>query len=150
MFDRVNGWSAYARVMERLLFDIADGVHPPGSYLPSEKILTADLQVSRNAVRRALTALAEEEVVVVVPSKGWLVCGSPAPEVVLEYRYRTVADDLRKKIAAGLYAPGAILPSQVSLQRFYQCGEETVRRALRLLEKERLILRDHGRRVVCG
>ncbi|MEQ0564642.1 GntR family transcriptional regulator [Amycolatopsis sp. NEAU-NG30] len=61
--------------------------------------------------------------------------------------FRQVAADLRQKIAAGDYAPGAQLPSERELVDTYGVSRPTVRDAVNLLRAEGLVTSEHGRGV---
>ena len=56
-----------------------------------------------------------------------------------EIRYRTIADDLRRRVEAGEFAAGRTLPSESELSAAYEASRVTVRRALDLLRDEGLI-----------
>lgn len=56
-----------------------------------------------------------------------------------EIRYRTIADDLRRRVAAGEFAAGRLLPSESELSGSYAASRITVRRALELLRDEGLV-----------
>ncbi|WP_432799765.1 GntR family transcriptional regulator [Poriferisphaera sp. WC338] len=58
--------------------------------------------------------------------------------------YLRVADLIRQGIASGEYAQGDKLPSEHKLCQQYEISRITVRRALEILEQERLVLRRHG------
>lgn len=64
--------------------------------------------------------------------------------------YRQIADELRRLIAAGELAPGAMVPSELTLAERHQVARGTVRSALALLVDEGLIevVAGQGRRVV--
>lgn len=59
-------------------------------------------------------------------------------------KYQALADALRSDIQDGIYQPGKALPTEQALCRQFQVSRETVRQALGLLEKERLITRRQG------
>lgn len=59
--------------------------------------------------------------------------------------YVQIADDLRRKIASGEYAPGQRLPSADDLTEVYEVAAGTALKALRLLRKEGLTETSHGR-----
>jgi len=59
-------------------------------------------------------------------------------------RYHRIAEALRARIRGGELAPGARLPDQRSLARSFGVTVMTLRQALELLERERLIVRRHG------
>ncbi|WP_166427607.1 GntR family transcriptional regulator [Nonomuraea mesophila] len=50
--------------------------------------------------------------------------------------YRQVANAIRDDITAGLYQPGAWLPSEAQLSQMYEVGRDTVREALAYLRAE--------------
>lgn len=55
-------------------------------------------------------------------------------------RYRQVAEDLSKRIAAGHYKVGSRIPTEVELARTYSISRHTVREALRRLRDAGLIV----------
>ena len=76
-----------AWIASRIRNGIAGGELTPGTKL-SEQSLSAALGVSRNTLRQAFTALAEESIVRRIPNRGVFVA-SPGPEDVREiYRVR--------------------------------------------------------------
>jgi GntR family transcriptional regulator len=54
-------------------------------------------------------------------------------------RYRTIADDLRRRVEAGAFAAGRLLPSESELSAAYDASRITVRKALELLRDEGLV-----------
>jgi len=58
---------------------------------------------------------------------------------VRQIRYRIIADDLRRRIGAGEFARGRVLPSEAELSEQYDASRVTVRRALEALRAERLV-----------
>lgn len=56
-----------------------------------------------------------------------------------EIRYRTIADDLRRRIEAGELGAGAVLPSESDLARRHGVSRVTVRKALEVLRTEDLV-----------
>ncbi|MGH9116313.1 MAG: GntR family transcriptional regulator [Acidimicrobiales bacterium] len=56
-----------------------------------------------------------------------------------ELRYRTIADDLRRRIEEGEFAAGGLLPSESTLSREYEASRITIRRGLELLRDEGLV-----------
>jgi DNA-binding GntR family transcriptional regulator len=58
---------------------------------------------------------------------------------VREVRYRTIADELRRRVESGDLAAGALLPSESELSESYGVSRVTVRKALELLREESLI-----------
>lgn len=61
-----------------------------------------------------------------------------------EAGYRLIADDLRKRIAAGEFDPSGRLPSEADLRHAYGVSEKTLRAALALLVAQGLIVKRHG------
>lgn len=59
-------------------------------------------------------------------------------------KYIQISDDLRARIAAGEHQGGSYLPSEADLAHMYAVNALTVRRALTVLESERLIVREQG------
>jgi GntR family transcriptional regulator len=58
---------------------------------------------------------------------------------VREVRYRTIADELRQRVASGELAAGALFPSESELSAAYDVSRVTVRKALDVLRDEGLV-----------
>jgi DNA-binding transcriptional regulator YhcF (GntR family)/predicted GIY-YIG superfamily endonuclease len=58
--------------------------------------------------------------------------------------YKAIADDLRRAILDGHFAPGARLPGQHQLMLDYGVAESTVRQALSVLKTEQLVVGKQG------
>jgi GntR family transcriptional regulator len=58
---------------------------------------------------------------------------------VREIRYRTIADELRRRVVDGTYAAGRLLPSEADLGHEFDASRVTVRRALETLRDENLL-----------
>lgn len=56
-----------------------------------------------------------------------------------ELRYRTIADDLRRRIEAGEFGASGLLPSESELSSSYSVSRVTVRKALDLLREDGLV-----------
>ncbi|MGC4803836.1 winged helix-turn-helix domain-containing protein [Micromonospora sp. DT233] len=54
--------------------------------------------------------------------------------------WRQVADDIRRKIAAGVYAPGARLPSETDLSQGYGVSRTTVRTVIAALKSDGVVV----------
>src|SRR4051794_20493003 len=54
--------------------------------------------------------------------------------------YTQIADRVRERITTGVYAAGASLPSEAALSAEFRVARNTVRRALRTLEADGLIV----------
>ncbi|MEV1239471.1 GntR family transcriptional regulator [Nonomuraea sp. NPDC049750] len=138
----LTGGRVYTQIADRLREWIGSGEFPPGSVLPSEAALCRTFGVARNTVRRGLALLEDEGLLVTVPSKGRVVCGA-GPTV--PYRYQVIAAELRGQIVGGQLACGAAVPSEAELRRRFAASRNTVRQALSVLEREGLVVAEHGR-----
>jgi GntR family transcriptional regulator len=58
---------------------------------------------------------------------------------VREIRYRAIADEIRRRVASGDYAPGRLLPSESDLVAEFDASRVTIRRALESLRDEGLL-----------
>jgi GntR family transcriptional regulator len=58
--------------------------------------------------------------------------------------YRRIADSLRQRLLSGQWQPGERLPAERELCRQFAASQITVRRALQILELERLVERRQG------
>ena len=67
---RDGGRPFWRQIEETLLADIAHGVYPPDSQLPSEMELAQRFDVNRHTVRRALAALSQRGVLLVEQGRG--------------------------------------------------------------------------------
>ena len=54
-------------------------------------------------------------------------------------RYRSIADDLRRRISGGEIAAGRLLPSEAELSAHYEVSRVTIRKSLELLRHEGLV-----------
>ncbi|MFG1696697.1 GntR family transcriptional regulator [Nonomuraea sp. NPDC049309] len=138
----LTGGRVYVQIADRVREWIHSGEFAPGQALPSEGELCRRFGVARNTVRRGLTILEEEGLLVTVPSKGRMVAGH---STAASYRYETIAAWLRRQIEQGHLSPGDLLPSEAELRRRFEASRNTVRQALTVLEREGLIVAEHGR-----
>ncbi len=140
---RATAWGAYKTIAAALRQRIAAGDYAPGSLLPSEAELTAEYQVSRNTLRRALTELEEERLITVLPGRGRIVAPAGgtarADAGSAEPSYRQIAADLRAKIEGGDLRPGDALPSEADLTGTYGVSRGTARQAFLELQAAGLI-----------
>jgi GntR family transcriptional regulator len=60
-------------------------------------------------------------------------------------RYRLVADELRRRILAGVIPPGSLLPSETALMREFGLSRPMIREAIGLLRAEGLVVTEMGR-----
>lgn len=84
----------YEQVTERIVQDIRQGVHPPGSQLPTEQEYVRRLGVSRITVKRAMTTLERQGLIRRFRGKGTF-----------------VADDALRTLGP-LERPGSVAPAQ--------------------------------------
>lgn len=145
MGERLTGWRVYPRIADRLRERIGSGRYPAGEALPSEAELCAEFAVARNTVRRALALLEADGLIMTVPSKGRVVRHRDGSPGAVPYRYAQIAAELREQIHTGTLGVGAALPSEAELRRRYGASRNTVRQALALLERESLVVTEHGR-----
>lgn len=59
--------------------------------------------------------------------------------------YKQVADDLRRRITTGEFAPGDPIPSEKDIEGYYSVGRTTARQSVALIRAEGLIITEHGR-----
>ncbi|MER7506225.1 GntR family transcriptional regulator [Nonomuraea pusilla] len=144
MSEWLTGWRVFTQVVDRLRERIEMGVYPVGTMMPSEAELCAEFGVARNTVRRALAVLEAEGLIRTIPSKGRLVLGGEPPAGE-PYLYMRIARELREQIERGELEPGAAVPSESELRRQHGVSRSTVRQALDVLEREGLIVSEHGR-----
>lgn len=69
----------HVKVYDQLYEMIQNGTFPPGSKLPSETVLSAQLDVSRMTLRKALTLLQDDGMMRNVQGIGHFVCSQPQP-----------------------------------------------------------------------
>lgn len=62
-----------------------------------------------------------------------------------EYLWRQIADDLLAEIRAGALAPGARLPTEPDLADAYGVARQTMRRAIRELRNEGVLVVRYGK-----
>ncbi|MGC5659002.1 GntR family transcriptional regulator [Micromonospora sp. WMMD723] len=60
-------------------------------------------------------------------------------------RYRTIADELRKRIKTEAIRPGTLLPPEATLTAEFQASRGTIRQAIGVLREEGLVATEHGR-----
>ncbi|MEU1607140.1 GntR family transcriptional regulator [Micromonospora matsumotoense] len=60
-------------------------------------------------------------------------------------RYRTIADELRKRIESGAISPGALLPTESALTAEFRVSRGTIRQAIAALREIGFVTTEHGR-----
>ncbi len=90
-------------VTEQVIFElrerILDGKYPPGAHL-HEVVTANDLNVSRTPVRDALRVLANEDLLVYYPNKGYLVRGVDVKDVLDAFDVRGTLEGMGCRIVA--------------------------------------------------
>lgn len=76
-FQRIGRVLTSSAVRQQIEESIVNGTYGPGSALPSERALAEELQVSRVAVREALSSLKAVGLVTIEHGRGTFVAGSP-------------------------------------------------------------------------
>jgi DNA-binding GntR family transcriptional regulator len=145
---RATAWGAYKAIADALRRRIVAGEFPVGSLLPSEAALTAEYNVARNTLRRALTDLEGEGLLTALPGRGRVIAsaedaGKSAGEPHLQYR--RIAAELRARIEGGELRPGDLVPSEAALTAQYGVSRGTARQALAELQGADLIEAVHGK-----
>jgi DNA-binding GntR family transcriptional regulator len=139
---QVSKTAPFRRIAGSIRSRIEANRYPAGSMLPSESELCREFGAARTTIRRALTLVEGEGLVVVIPAKGRAVKGeSAAPP----YRYQMIADDLREQIRQGELQAGSILLSEAKLRRRYGVSRNTIRQALAILEEDGSVTVERGR-----
>jgi GntR family transcriptional regulator len=85
----------YRQVRDMLIRRLVDGVWQPGQPLPSEMQLAAELGVSQGTVRKALDAMAAENLVVRRQGRGTFVARHDEERILFQF-FKLVADDGRR------------------------------------------------------
>ena len=85
----------YRQVRDTLIRRLVDGVWQPGQPLPSEIQLAAELGVSQGTVRKALDAMAAENLVVRRQGRGTFVARHDEERILFQF-FKLVGDDGRR------------------------------------------------------
>ncbi|MBO7935124.1 GntR family transcriptional regulator [Streptomyces antibioticus] len=113
-----GGGREFHRILEELRARIADGVYPLRTYLPSQRDLATEFDVSRDTVQRVLRELAEEELV--EPRRG---SGSRVIKVPRSQRSSTEDGRLRGGPTLGPLLSEAFEHSEVALDVYSLTAE---------------------------
>src|ERR1043166_1061788 len=73
-----SGTPVYIQLADQLKYLIGIGELPPGTRLPSARLLSSNLNINRNTVLSAYAMLAAESLVLGQPGGGTMVLASPA------------------------------------------------------------------------
>ena len=132
--------AAYERIAETLRTRLTDRAALPGGRLPSEAALAKEFSVARGTVRRALSELEGQGLVVTRAGRGRWVAGAVATSASLGAVQGAVAEKVRSAIRSGAYKSGERLPGELSLAAELGVARVTLRRALESLEREGLLV----------
>jgi GntR family transcriptional regulator len=86
----------YQQVRERLVARLIDGTWSPGLLLPSEQQLAAELGVSQGTVRKALDAIAADNLLIRRQGRGTFVAEPEEGRILFQF-YKLTADDGRRR-----------------------------------------------------
>ncbi|GAA0967534.1 GntR family transcriptional regulator [Actinocorallia libanotica] len=112
----------------------------PGSAVPSESVLAEIYQVSRTTVRRALVQLEDDGLIEAKQGRGRFVTSETGRAPVrTDKKYEQVADTIRRELAQGKPPTGERLEPVDGLAERFGVSTGTVRKALAVLEGEKLI-----------
>lgn len=148
MSSRSTAWGAYGGIADAIRQRITSGELASGALLPSEHALSAEFDVARNTVRRALAELETEGLITTLPGRGRVVrsdAGSLADASANVPQYRRIAAELRAQIERGELGPGDALPSEATLMERHGVSRGTARQALGALEGAGLVESKHGK-----
>ncbi|ROO89582.1 regulatory GntR family protein [Actinocorallia herbida] len=140
-----TAWGAYSQIADTLRTRITEGTYAPGAKLPSESALCTEFTVTRNTIRRALTVLENEGLLITTPGTGRTVRHLNTPTTLPIPAYRRIADALRRQIAEGVFPEGTLLPSESALMTTHRVSRGTARQALSDLQGAGLIESHHGK-----
>lgn len=87
------------QVIERIRERILDGAYAPGAHL-HEATMASDMGVSRTPIRDALRVLANEELLVYYPNRGYIVRAVELSDVVDAYDVRGTLEGLACRVVA--------------------------------------------------
>ena len=73
------GRPPYLQIVDQVKYQAASGAIRPGEALPSIRMLAETLQLNRNTVAKAYSALEHEGVIETRPGKGAFISGEPSP-----------------------------------------------------------------------
>jgi DNA-binding GntR family transcriptional regulator len=134
---------SYIRIAQTLRDRITHGHILPGTRFTSEAKLSAEFDVVRTTLRRALALLKAEGLLTPVPGIGWIVGDSSVRTTASTYS--KITEDLHRRILDGRLKPGDRMPSEMELVREYGVSRWTVREAMAVLMQVGLIETVHGK-----
>jgi DNA-binding GntR family transcriptional regulator len=139
----------YRKIAGALRTSIEAGVYPPGSRLPSEKVLSSELGVGRETLREAFGLL--DTYVDARPGVGRFVrqrdaWGEVRKKQTLSPSSRRVAAGILDDIQSEALLPGTHLPTEAEWNQIYRTGKNNVRSAIQYLATYGVITTRKGQR----
>ena len=132
------GVPLYHQIQHLLRYRIHNGQYRPGTQIPSEHELSAELGVSRVTLREALRELVRENLLVKVQGKGTFVNSNP-PKRLAPVRYTGFLEELQERVRKLRVTDAEIaqVPAPPDVKKALQLDEDaselTVIRRLRLI-----------------
>ncbi|MFE9687165.1 GntR family transcriptional regulator [Streptomyces sp. NPDC006285] len=115
-----------------------EGMYKPGTWLPPQRNLAAELGVSCATLELALQPFKASGVIVAMPRVGNVVADATSTEPI-RYTTDNIARTLRKRLRDGTYAAGTPLPSQAQLAAEFGVSHCPVQIAVNTLRGEGLL-----------
>jgi DNA-binding GntR family transcriptional regulator len=134
----------YRQIADQLREAIESGDLAAGALVASEAELARQHGVARTTARRALAQLEEGGYLSTAVGKGRFVRSRGGP-VVQTARFERVAEALRQQILQASVGQAVALGTEAELATRFDVSQGTIRRALRLLERENLAAAVPGR-----
>jgi len=128
---------------------IEAGDYPAGTQLPTEAALVEEFSVARDTVRRAVSLLAQLELVVTTHGRGTFVRSDRDERVGLP-KHAEVGVQLRTLMAAAEFGAGTPFLTEAEVQERYSVSRRTARAALKSLEDDGLLYVSGRRRLVAA
>jgi len=117
----------YRQLMQRLRSDIAGGVYPVHSRIPSEQELCAAYQVSRVTVRKALAELTREGLLRRMQGKGTFVCAPRIQQSLKDVNsFHEACRLMGSAPGTKLVSAQMIRPDEKTVTDLHQTGETVV------------------------
>jgi RNA polymerase sigma-70 factor (ECF subfamily) len=130
-----TGDSVRARVTAQITAAVVDGTYPPGALLPTGTQLAREHGVTCAYMTGVILAHLVHQGVLVRTGQRYTAAGAAPQTTTARAR---VADALREQIEAGLYPPGAPLPTPGQLAKLHAVSRDTARHALAALARAQL------------
>ena len=135
------GVPLYHQIQHLLRYRIHNAQYPPGTQIPSEHELSAELGVSRVTLREALRELVREHLLVKIQGKGTFVASNP-PKRLSPVRYTGFLEELQERVRKLRVTDVEIaqVPATADLKRVLQLDDATSEltsiKRLRLLDDQ--------------